>query len=163
MSLTAKGQLHLEEPFTIHIIVGQLFFLFHCGFQEKKQNQTEETISFEQQAGMGNTKYTYYFLNSNCSKEHFELKRISALLQEFIRLQTQKACKRANNYFLQHIKYTLLIWRIRTDKTLQIKASHFHWYLFPFHLVQSTNTELMLSEDTTSLKQIDQMCKCALS
>ena len=56
-----------EEPFNLHIIVGQLFFLFHWEFQEKIEPSSRNFL-FEQQTEVAEyTEYTYYFLIGNCS------------------------------------------------------------------------------------------------
>ena len=56
-----------EEPFNLHIIVGQLFFLFHGEFQEKMEPSSRNFL-FEQQTEVAEyTEYTYYFLIGNCS------------------------------------------------------------------------------------------------
>ena len=48
--------------------------------------------------------------------------------------------------------------------TKTFEASCFHWYAFPFQMIQFAYNEfLLMKTQRASLKQIEQMCKCALS
>ena len=94
------------------------------------------------------------FLISNCSNASnflgWRYLQLCFLLLEFLQLQTQKAYKHASDS-LWPIKCTLFICRMPADKNF--KATFFYWYVFPFQLVQSANTEFLFNKNTSKLNK----------
>ena len=55
-----------------------------------------------------------------------------------------------NNQVLFYGPSNAICSKIPTVKNF--KTSFFHWYVFPFQLVQSGNTEFLFNKDTSKLK-----------
>ena len=157
MPLTAKKVDYIfVEPLNLNIIVGELFFLFRSGFQEKIdlswRNYLIWTVDWGGEHSNPGTQNTLIFFSSIAVMQViFWTEDNFCLISDCRNSFNWKFKKLINEQII--IFYSPSNALCSSNKSVQIK--HLRCVL-PFHLVQPKNTEFLLMK--THLKQIEQMC-----
>ena len=117
----------------------QAFFLFCCEFKEN----TEPRNNLIRTAAWGGEHNTPDAQNK-LIVFLFAIAMIKVIFSSGDNFCFVSDCRNLFNCKLKKLinEHTFYIWRIPTDE--KFSAIIFSWYVFPFHLVQSANTELLL-------------------